>query len=376
MSLDTSDRVRPARRLLDRGWIPRVVTAFGCLSIAVLVGSWIAFADATGVTGILLGTVSTGIPALALVWGGVRLERSDIDAGRYARVLGWCLGGAAGFLGINGLSMVLFPAPTLAGNVGWAHFALNTGAVVGFAVGYVEARSIQREVEAAAATVRAERLEDERELLTYLNDLLRHEVLNSSQIIGGHAALVRTECADPDVRDRLETIEHESADLAAVIEDVRAMLEANREPAPGSVVDLTGIVDEAVADCRTQFDDAVLETELPETAPVRGNEGIRRIVSNLLENAIEHNDGDRPRVRLTVETTPEEATVTIADDGPGIPEDDAETLFERRSNYHGLSLYLVRILASRYDGTVELTDTGPDGSVFVVTLPTASAADG
>ncbi|MFC6765254.1 ATP-binding protein, partial [Natrinema soli] len=46
---------------------------------------------------------------------------------------------------------------------------------------------------------------------------------------------------------------------------------------------------------------------------------------------------------------------------------------ERKSTNHGLGLSLSRILAGRYGGTVGLADTGPDGSVFVVTLPRASS---
>ncbi|WP_226005088.1 sensor histidine kinase [Natrinema salinisoli] len=376
MSLDASDQVRPFPSVswLQRAHSPRLVSGFGALSVAFLAAWGIAFAAVIGLTGFLLSIVTIGGPALGLIWGGYRLEHSEIEANRYGRVLQWFAGGAVGFLSLNLLTMVFFPWHDLAGNVFWAHSSINTGAVGGFTVGYVEARAIQREVEATAATVRAERLEDERELLTYLNDLLRHEVLNSSQIIGGHASLLRSECDDDGARDRLETIERESDDLIDVITDVRAMLDANRGPEPHSVVDLTALLTEEIDTVRARSDDVELEVDLPETALVRGNKGLTWIFSNLLENAIEHNDGGTARVRVTVDTTPETVTVRVADDGPGIPEDVRETLFERKSNNHGLGLYLSHILADRYGGSVELAETGPDGSVFVVTLPHATSA--
>ncbi len=178
----------------------------------------------------------------SLIWGGYRLDRSDIETSRYARILQWCVGGSVGFLAINLLTMVFFPWYSLAGNISWAHFSVNAGAVGGFAVGYVEARAIQREVEATVATVRADQLANERELLLYLNDLLRHEVLNSAQIISGHASLLQAECDDERVRTRLETVERESDDLVDVIDDIRAMLEANRGPETHSTVDLTALL--------------------------------------------------------------------------------------------------------------------------------------
>ncbi|MDS0475902.1 HAMP domain-containing sensor histidine kinase [Natrinema sp. 1APR25-10V2] len=372
MSHDTPDwlGLRPSAPWLRQESVPWIVSGFGGLSFAFLVGWWIVFADLLDATAVLLSLALVGGPALGLVWGGYHLERSDIDPSRYGRVLEWFFGGALGFLLINLLTMAVFPW-SFAGNVSWAQFAANAGAVGGFAVGYVEARAIQREVEATAATVRAEQLADERELLTYLNDLLRHEVLNSSQIISGHATLLREECDDERTRERLATIERESDDLVGVIEDVRAMLDANRGPEGGAVVDLTALLEEQLADCRARYDDATVEAELPEAVAVRGNKGLRWVFSNLLENAIEHNDGDTARVRVTVDAAPETVTVTVADDGPGIPEATRETLFERKSNNHGLGLYLSRILANRYGGTVELAETGADGSAFVVTLPRA-----
>ncbi len=376
MSHDTpaSSRLVGTPLWLERSSLPWLVTAFGGLSIAGLVGWWLAFADTIGATAYLTTLLSIGVPAVGLGWGGHRLTESDIDESRYGRVCKWCFGGAVAFLAVNMLSIVFFPADSVAANTTWAHFALNTGAVGGFAVGYVEARAIQREVEATAATVRARQLEDEQELLAYLNDLLRHEVLNSSQIIGGHATLLQAECDREAVRDRLETIERESDNLVGVIEDVRAMLDANRGPQSGTAVDLVAVLEAQLLEYRTRFDDVDIEADLPETAHVSANEGVKWIFANLLENAIEHNEG-RARVRVTAERGPETVVVRVADDGPGIAEADRETLFERRSTNHGLGLYLSRILANRYGGGVELVETGPDGSVFGVTLQRAASTD-
>ncbi len=368
----------PRRRRTERTTRlhPWTVCAFGLLSAGFFVAWCLRFRSLLTATAVVIGFCTVAVPALALVWAGVRLDRSDIGGDRYERIVRWSSGGAIVFLAVNALVMAFFPWYSFAGNVAWAHFSLNVGAAGGFLVGYLEARAIQREVVATAAVVRAEQLEEDRELLAYLSDLLRHEVLNSTQIIGGHATLL-LEDADDSTRASLETIDRESEELTAVIDDIRAMLNATRTSTGRAVVALDDVLSDEVTELERQFDDVEIEVELEATVPddvrVVGNEGIRWIFANVLENAVEHNDSEPARVEVAVAATDETVTVRIADNGPGIPTPVRETLFERRSDNHGLGLYLVRILATRYGGRVDLAETGPEGSVFTVTLPRADA---
>ncbi|WP_049914156.1 sensor histidine kinase [Haloterrigena salina] len=361
-------RVEGAARVL-----PRAVSGLGLLSAGGFVAWCLWFRSLLSPTAVVVGFATVFLPALALVWAGFQLARGGISRDRYGRVVRWSFGGAIVFLAVNGFVMALFPWNGLAGNLAWAQFSLNAGGGAGFLVGYVEARAIQREVEATAAVARAAQLEEDRELLTYLSDLLRHEVLNSTQIIGGHATLLLEE-ADDSTRESLEAIDRESEKLTDVIDDIRAMLNATQPSAGRAVVALDDVLSDEIADVERRFDDVGVEASVPDGVRVEGNEGIGWIFANLLENAVEHNDGESPRVEVTVATTDETVTVRIADDGPGIPTPVRETLFDRRTDNHGLGLYLVRILATRYGGRVDLAETGPDGSVFAVTL--SRAGDG
>ncbi|RQG96431.1 sensor histidine kinase [Natrarchaeobius chitinivorans] len=354
-----------------RDRLPYLVSAFGGVSFLFLFCWWIVFWDALDAIGAVLSVGTIGLPALWLVWGGHRLARNDTEPERYERILRWCFGGALGFLAVNLLVVLFFPWSDAVWNVVWSHFAVTTGAVGGFAVGIVEAKAIQREAEATAAAVRSDQLEHERALLLYLNDLLRHEVLNSAQIVGGHASLLLNGDRDEQTRRRLETIERESDALTSVIEDVRLMLEANERPDRMATIDLSELLRTEVTAARDTHDDAEIDATVPDGITVRGNAGIKRIFSNLLENAIVHNDGT-VRVELTAETASDTVVVTVTDDGSGIPTEWQETLFQRKSRHHGLGLYLVRVLTERYGGTVELTDTGPQGTIVTVTLPLAS----
>ncbi|MFP8951999.1 ATP-binding protein [Natrialbaceae archaeon A-arb3/5] len=350
---------------------PLLVSAFGILSFVAFVGWRLAFLSTMDVASLALGFATVGVPSLGLAWGGYRVSRSEIEPRRYGRIVAWCLGGSVAFLAVNVPSMVLFPWYGLEGTVAWIHFSLTSGAVGGFTVGYVEARAIQREVETTSAAVRTDQLADEREVLMYLNDLLRHEVLNSVQIINGHATLLLEESVDDEMCTHLETISRESEALETVIDDVRVVIDANAVPEQSSVIDLTDVLAAVVDDVQAAHD-AEIDVTAPESAFVPGNRGLERLFSNLFENAIVHNDSKTPSVDATIERTDRTVTVTIADDGPGIPDEQRETLFERKSKHHGLGLYLARILANRYGGSIDLVETGSDGSTFAVTLPRAA----
>ncbi len=66
--------------------------------------------------------------------------------------------------------------------------------------------------------------------------------------------------------------------------------------------------------------------------------------------------------------------VRVADNGPGIPDDRKEEIFDEGetgvdSDSTGLGLFLVHTLVERYEGTVWIEDNEPEGRVFVVELP-------
>lgn len=78
---------------------------------------------------------------------------------------------------------------------------------------------------------------------------------------------------------------------------------------------------------------------------------------------------------MTVDEDGENITIFIEDNGPGIPESKRDTLFHhetRHDDNHGLGLTLTQTLINNYGGTVDVPETGADGTVFKLTLPRAT----
>ena len=275
------------------------------------------------------------------------------------------------FLSLNLLMIAIWPTDTLRNNLGWARGTAIYGAVGGLVIGIIEGRTVHRARVAEREAARAEHLESQRRWLGYMNSLLRHEVLNTANVIEGNAELLMDEYGDDSSSERLETIRRHSRNMSEVINDVRVLLEATEEVDEFEPVNLSEVLTDRLVDLRTTYDEVEIETVIPGDVFVLADALLPRVFSNLLNNAVEHNDSATLRVSVSVKVTDETVVVSIADNGPGVSVAKRETLFQQdtRTSNHGLGLYLVRTLSARYGGTVELRETGPAGSEFVVELP-------
>jgi signal transduction histidine kinase len=147
-------------------------------------------------------------------------------------------------------------------------------------------------------------------------------------------------------------------------------------------VDLASVALDAVAEAGALSDEHDLGVDAPPGAMVLGvRDDLHRLVLNLLENAIRHTPaGTAIRARVRVEEG--EVVLVVEDDGPGVPEELRETIFDRfvragrdrATGSTGLGLAIVRAVAVAHGGTVALEDAEP-GARFVVRLPQLTATD-
>jgi signal transduction histidine kinase len=113
--------------------------------------------------------------------------------------------------------------------------------------------------------------------------------------------------------------------------------------------------------------------DLPDV-DVAANEMLSSVFGNLLGNGVLHNDTPNPNVVVSAVVDDEFVTVRVSDDGPGIPDALADSLFGRGekgmdSPGTGMGPYLVAELVEGYGGDVHVEPNDPRGSTFVVTLP-------
>ena len=119
-----------------------------------------------------------------------------------------------------------------------------------------------------------------------------------------------------------------------------------------------------------------------ETLVVEGDEQrLEQVVQNLLQNAVKYSP-EGGEVTVRVERKEQQAVLSVADRGIGIPEAARTQIFDRffrasnvdRNNISGfgIGLYVVNEIVSRHGGSVEVSSAEGQGSTFTVSLPLAS----
>jgi two-component system OmpR family sensor kinase len=147
--------------------------------------------------------------------------------------------------------------------------------------------------------------------------------------------------------------------------------------APHEDLDLSRVVTEAAGELEPVAGDHQITVSAPAGATVSGaRDELHRLAVNLMENALRHTDPGTA-IEASVERVNGQIIFSVEDDGPGIPQDMREKVFDRffrgagdRSGSSGLGLAIVRAVTESHAGTVTLEEPlDGRGARFVVRLP-------
>jgi two-component system OmpR family sensor kinase len=222
----------------------------------------------------------------------------------------------------------------------------------------------------------AERLKRQRDDLRLLNQVMRHDIRNDLQLVGAYAELLDGH-VDEEGEKYLDVIKRNTQSAVSLTTTVRDLAEVMlRDDAEPNSVSLDRVLSQQIEEVRSAYSEAVftIDGSFPETAVV-ADEMLSSVFRNLLRNAVQHNDETPPKVTVSATSTETDGAVEVrvADNGPGIPEDQRDDIFGKGekgldSPGAGIGLYLVRSLVEIYGGDVWIEDNEPKGAVFVVRL--------
>jgi len=207
-----------------------------------------------------------------------------------------------------------------------------------------------------------------------------HELRSPLTTIRGNVGLLlkRTDITSDDRLAALNDIAGESERMSRMVQDLLTLARADAgyhlEKSP---VDLEPIIQDVSRQAQTLQPSRRVELQDGVPTVVQGNaDALKQLLWILVDNAMRHTpEGGRIRMRLGASGMT--AELAVADDGPGIPREELERIFERfyqadttRSGEGtGLGLAIARWIAEEHGGRVFAGNNPEGGAVFTVQLP-------
>jgi two-component system, OmpR family, sensor kinase len=207
-----------------------------------------------------------------------------------------------------------------------------------------------------------------------------HELRTPLAVIRGFAELTRRRGdLPPDVAHAMRRVESETERMTILVDDLLQLVRLDTaRPLANEPVDLSWLVIDAVSDARIASRVHHWLLDLPEEpVTVTGDEAnLHQAVANLLTNARVHTPPETT-VTTSLTVSGDQATLSVVDDGPGIPADLLPHVFDRftrgdTSRRHagtgGLGLAIVKAIVEAHGGSVEVSSR-VGRTAFITRLP-------
>jgi PAS domain S-box-containing protein len=204
-----------------------------------------------------------------------------------------------------------------------------------------------------------------------LSRVLRHNIRNDVTVVKGYAEEI-AEQTSGEQSALAETIVEKGGDIAErsqkAVAVERVLSSDNRQ----TDIELTDVLEESFSRVLRNCGNYDLEIDVPPSCRVRASDTLEVALTNVIENAVVHNDSAVPHVWVSV-TCDDPVEVVVEDDGPGIPEEEITVLESHQEtdlrHSSGVGLWLALLIIERSGGTLELENTAEGGRVVITLEP-------
>ncbi|MEM7735328.1 MAG: CHASE2 domain-containing protein [Deinococcota bacterium] len=213
--------------------------------------------------------------------------------------------------------------------------------------------------------------------------MIAHDLRSPLTGIQGFSDLLLETELDEDQQEYLNIISSEAARMARLTDDFLELsrIESGKWQITRGPCDLAELLRYATAALSYEASQKGINFRLE--APSRlntyiDNHAIRRVITNLLNNAIKYSPTDT-QVTAHLEEQPTAFVVHISDEGYGISEEQQANLFQKYQRVGegpqasikgtGLGLYMVKLIIDAHAGEISLASARGEGSTFTITLP-------
>ncbi|MDY7082210.1 MAG: HAMP domain-containing sensor histidine kinase, partial [Halobacteria archaeon] len=207
--------------------------------------------------------------------------------------------------------------------------------------------------------------------LSVLNRVLRHDLRNDMTVVIGYIESAISKTDDIGIVNELRTAKKTADRLVEMgnrAREIENFLNNHLDSSHQSI-SVGEVLEDEVEKARESYPTAEFELRNGSNVNVLANSVLRDVFEVGIENAVEHNDDDNPKVEIWVEDDDEDTVVNIADNGKGIDDERKEQVFGREEldqlrHGQGMDLFFVDRVVENFGGEVWFEDNEPQGSVL------------
>ncbi len=249
----------------------------------------------------------------------------------------------------------------------------------------VVARTMGPMIESA---VLRERIEIERAMTSRADNFIStasHELRTPLTALVGFSELLITRTVDEESKLQFsKMMNEESRRLARIVDDMLdvSRIQSGRLPMVREALDLGETVDSVIANLKALVSEHQIVVEKPIVPHLvwGDRDRLQQVLWNLVENANKYSGAGTPiRVTVAADESRQVVTVSVTDEGQGIPEEKLESVFEPftrlerdvkdRVRGTGLGLHIVRSILDAHEGKIDVESVLGEGSTFVFEVP-------
>lgn len=215
-----------------------------------------------------------------------------------------------------------------------------------------------------------------KEHVSVMHRILRHNLRNYLNLIYAHADLLQQSVDTDTQRAHISKITQQAEKLESLSDKIRTGKNTLEQLSPPfETVPVSELYDDVITSLGDEASEATIMLECPSKDPVYVPERLKPALKELLENALRHTENAAPSITLevNVDTETERVSLTVADDGQGIPDVVCKTLKQGKEtdlqHLTGVGFWLVKWIVTALGGTLEIKTDDVTGSQVTLTTP-------
>jgi len=227
-----------------------------------------------------------------------------------------------------------------------------------------------------------DKLERSNERLQQFAYILSHDLQEPLRMVASYVDLLEAELDEELDEETSEYMEYaaDGADrMQAMIDDLLRYSRVGTRGGDFVETDVASVLEDVLRDLEFTLEETGIEVVVDDLPTVRADASqLGQLFQNLLKNAADHG-GEGTTVEITAEETAGGYEFVVSDDGPGIPEDQQDAIFDifekdRDSDGTGIGLAVCERIVNRHDGAIRVESTPGEGTTFYFSLDPPTGA--